>query len=836
MSTDVSFYNPLDIEKIVQTYWEEKRCFQSKEDLGKEKFYCLVMLPYPSGNLHMGHVRNYTIGDLIARYQLHKGRNVLHPMGWDAFGLPAENAAIQHKLPPVKWIRKNIKKIRNQLKQLGFSYDWSREITTCDPSYYRWEQWIFLQLYKKGLAYKKNSIVNWDPVDQTVLANEQVIHGRGWRSGVSIERREISQWFLKITNYSEELLKDLNTLKEWPERVIAMQRNWIGKSYGITVIFSLENREDKLQIFTTRPDVIMGISYIAIAPEHPLAKECAKKSKKVFDFLRTFSRTRTAEVDIAAQEKRGIVTDLFAIHPITQEKLPVWIANFILMESFFGGIMAVPAHNEQDHAFALRYNLPIRPVIKTANNSQWNYERFAYTDSGKLFNSGPFNGIDSKEAFDIVTNYLKIRGYCNNRQPNYRLRDWCISRQRYWGTPIPIVYCKKCGIVPVPENQLPVLLPESIIPTGHSSPLKQNVEFYKTECPVCNRISVRETDTMDTFVSSSWYYARYTCSNQKNTVLDDRTRYWIPVDQYVGGIEHAVMHLLYTRFFHKALRDLGLLHSDEPFSRLLTQGMVLKDGVKMSKSKGNIIAPKSLIAKYGSDAVRLFVIFAAPPEQDLEWSENGVAGVHRFLRKLWNLANRFKSSLLVINQKKGLHYRQQKKNSSKNNKRIQYIMYTYLLQANNDMERNQFNTVVSASMKILNLLLVVSNKPDDESKSLLLHEGLGILLRLLSPITPHITHFLWKLLGFGENILDAPWPKVDLKDLQTFQTEIDVVVQINGKFRSRIQVSANDTDKLIEDLALNQDSIKRYISGKKIKNVIVVRKKLINIVLCSTKR
>ena len=819
-----AFYNPLDIEKTVQAYWDENKCFLVKEDLSKEKFYCLAMLPYPSGELHMGHVRNYTIGDLIARYQLHKGRNVLQPMGWDAFGLPAENAAIQHKLPPAEWTRKNIKKMRKQLKKLGFAYDWSREITTCDPLYYVWGQWFFIQLYKKGLAYKKHSVVNWDPIDQTVLANEQVINGRGWRSGAIIEQREISQWFLKITDYSEELLKGLDELKEWPEQVITMQRNWIGQSHGVTVIFSLEKSANTLQIFTTRLNILMGVSYITIAPEHPIAKARAKKVKKVAEFLKKCRQTRVTESDAITQKKEGIATGLFAIHPITQEKLPIWIANFVVMEYASGEVMAVPAHNETDHAFALKYHLPIRPVIKPVDNNAWNYKQAAYVGPGKLFNSDPFDGINSEKAFDVIVDYLKTHGRVNNYQTYYRLRDWGISRQRYWGTPIPVVYCNSCGIVPVPENQLPILLPENIIPTGHSSPLKASYEFYKTKCPTCNKTAVRETDTMDTFIESSWYYARYACPDQDNAMLDDRAKYWTPVDQYIGGIEHAIMHLLYTRFFHKVLRDLGLLNSNEPFSRLLTQGMVLNDGTKMSKSKGNIVTPQSLVKKYGSDTVRLFIIFAAPPEQDLEWSDRGIEGAHRFLKKLWNLSNRVKEVLLTINQKKERHYCQREVFDYKH---VRQAIHRHLLQANNDMERYQFNTVVSAATKILNLLMKLTI--DNEEKSHLIHEGLGILLRLLSPITPHITHFLWQSLGFGENILDSSWPKVDSKAIQT--SKVEIVVQINGKLRARIQIPSDASEELIKNITLNQNNIQNYIANKKIKRIIIVPQKLVNIVV-----
>ena len=816
-------YNPANIEAAAQSYWEENECFKVKEDLSKEKFYCVSMFPYPSGELHMGHVRNYTIGDLITRYQRHKGRNVLQPMGWDAFGLPAENAAIHRELPPAEWTHKNIKKMRKQFKQLGFAYDWSREITTCEPDYYRWEQWLFIQLYKKGLAYKKNAIVNWDPVDQTVLANEQIINGRGWRSGAPIEHREISQWFLKITDYSEELLKDLDELKGWPEQVITMQRNWIGQSKGIVVNFSLEKRVTPLAVFTIRPDTLMGVTYLAIAPEHTLVKARAKESEKIAAFLKKYQQTRVAEADIASDEKEGIESGLFAIHPVTHEKLPIWIANFVLTEYASGVIMAVPAHDERDHEFALKYGLPIKPVIKPADNSEWNYQQAAYTKPGNLINSTPFEGMNSKTAFNVVADYLKNHNL-GHRQTNYRLRDWGISRQRYWGTPIPIIYCETCGTIPVPENRLPIILPENIIPTGHASPLKDLPDFYKTKCPTCNKAAIRETDTMDTFIESSWYYARYTCPDQGKVMLDDRAKYWTPVDQYIGGIEHAVMHLLYARFMHKLLRDLGLFNSNEPFIRLLTQGMVLKDGAKMSKSKGNVVTPQSLIKKYGADTVRLFIIFAAPPDHDLEWSDSGVEGAHRFLNKLWSFASQVKDVLIAINQEKNRNTYQWKTSS---HKQIRQTLHEYLQQANNDIERMQFNTVVSAAMKILNLLKKLT--VDNELESHLMHEGIGILLRLLLPITPHITHNLWQALGFGENILEANWPKPDSKALQT--TQIKMIVQINGKLRARIQVPTEAPDDAIKNTALNQKNVQRYLVDKKIQKIIVVPKKLVNIVV-----
>jgi leucyl-tRNA synthetase len=814
-------YHPAEIEQAAQAYWAKNACFAAKEDMSKEKFYCLSMLPYPSGELHMGHVRNYTIGDVIARCQMQKGRNVLQPMGWDAFGLPAENAAIARNIPPAEWTYKNIATMRSQFQQLGFAYDWQREITTCKPEYYRWEQWLFVQLFKKGLAYKKNSMVNWDPVDHTVLANEQVIDGKGWRSGVPVERREISQWFLRITDYAAELLHDLRELKDWPDQVKVMQRNWIGQSEGVTINFAVDKHKEKIAVFTTRPDTIMGISYIAIAPEHPLTKECAKKSKEIDAFVIKCKQTRVAEADIATQEKVGIDSGLFAIHPISKIKVPIWITNYVLMEYGSGAVMAVPAHDERDHEFALKYNLPISPVIQPDNQS-WNFQKKAYIDRGKLINSAQFDNLDSAQAFDVIADYLKSHGI-GERKTHYRLRDWGISRQRYWGTPIPIINCKHCGMVPVPESDLPVILPENLIPTGHASPLVDDADFYKVKCPICGKVARRETDTMDTFVESSWYYARYCCPNQDQAMLDDRAKYWTPVDQYIGGIEHAVMHLLYARFMHKLLRDIGLLNSNEPFTRLLTQGMVLKDGAKMSKSKDNIVAPLALIKQYGADTVRLFIIFAAPPEHDLEWSDEGVEGAYRFLKKLWAFALECKPFIETINHaNKKISY--ETIDATQN---FRQTLHGYLEQANHDMKRLQFNTVVSAAMKIFNLISKLSL--DDENHQRLIHEGLWILLRLLAPITPHICHQLWQQLGFGENILDSGWPKVDPKALQTNQVEM--VIQVNGKLRAKIQVPIDAANDIVENMALNQENVQRFILDKKIKKVIIVPKKLVNIVI-----
>jgi len=805
-------YIPEDIEQSAQNYWAEYCSFEVKENSLKENFYCLSMLPYPSGELHMGHIRNYTIGDVITRYQILLGKNVLQPMGWDAFGLPAENAAMQHKLSPSEWTHQNIDKMRVTLKQMGYAIDWTREVATCEPDYYRWEQWFFLKLYEKGLVYKKNAVVNWDPVDQTVLANEQVVDGCGWRSGALIEQREISQWFIKITAYTEELLKDLETLEGWPEQVRTMQKNWIGRSEGTQISFEVENEKDSLVIFTTRPDTLMGVSYMGIASEHPLAKKAALSNADILKFIEECKHTKVAEADMATMKKRGIVTPFFAIHPITQKKIPIWITNFVLMAYGSGAVMAVPAHDERDHEFALQYNLPIPPVIKP-KDKMWNYEKAAFTEHGIMFNSGEFDDIPSEQAKEKITSVL-IQKNIAEKKVNFRLRDWGISRQRYWGTPIPIIYCEKCGVQPVPEKDLPVILPTNIVPTGHGSPLAQEKKFYETHCPKCGGKAIRETDTMDTFVESSWYFARYCCNDQDKAMLDDRANYWLPVNQYIGGIEHAILHLLYARFFQKAMRDEGLVKSGEPFEHLLTQGMVLKDGAKMSKSKSNIVTPNSLIKKYGADTIRFFSIFAAPPEQSLEWSDNGVEGAYRFLKKLWHFCH-------ALPELKTNHHKVAENNA------VRYKIYEILQQANQDMARYQLNTVVSAVMKLFNVL---SKIPQEEATNLaIIQEGLNILLRILSPITPHITHYLWQQLGFGENILKASWPKVDKNALKA--DTIELVIQVNGKLRAKMTVPSKAKQKEIEELALKQDNIQRYIEGKSVCKVIVVPGKLVNIVV-----
>ncbi len=806
-------YDFASIEAAAQNYWEEHHSFECPKDPEpkQEKFYCLSMFLYPSGDLHMGHVRNYTIGDVISRYHHMQGKQVLQPIGWDAFGLPAENAAIAHRLSPAQWTYNNIEKMRKQFRQLGYGYDWRREIATCEPEYYRWEQWLFVQLYKQGLVYKKSAVVNWDPVDNTVLANEQVIDGKGWRSGAPIERREIPQWFFKITAYADELLNDLDKLTGWPPQVVTMQRNWIGRSEGSNIHFPLEDSES-LTIFTTRVDTLMGVSYIAIAPQHPLAQNAAKNDPALAHFIDECHHTKVAEADIATAQKKGIRLQQKALHPITGEKLPIWVANFVLMEYGSGAIMAVPAHDPRDFEFAALYDLPVKPVIQPVD-SAWDFTQGAFNGDGILINSGPFNGLTTAQARKKIIEFL-IEKKLGERQVHFRLRDWGISRQRYWGAPIPIIQCPRCGDVAVPEKDLPVILPTDLIPDGHASPLASMPDFYNVQCPQCAGPARRETDTMDTFVESSWYYARYACYDQDHAILDERANYWTPVDQYIGGIEHAILHLLYARFMHKLLRDQGLLNSDEPFTRLLTQGMVLKDGTKMSKSKGNIVAPQKMLEKYGADTVRLFIIFAAPPEQSLEWSDSGVEGAYRFLKKLWNFAFHVKMSLTPSPAQPAELYA------------LYQQIHQILQQARQDMDRLQLNTVVSASMKLLNLLIKL---PLDATHSPVIHEGMNILLRILAPITPHITHHLWRELGYGENILKAPWPQVNLQALQI--QEIQIMVQINGKLRGKITVDQNATAEEIEKLALQEDNVRRYIGDQTIKKIIVVPKKLVSIVL-----
>lgn len=818
-------YNPQKIEEHVQHYWEEHNSFQATEAVNKEKFYCLTMFPYPSGRLHIGHARNYTIGDVISRYQRMLGKNVLQPMGWDAFGLPAENAAIAHKVAPAEWTYKNINVMRNQMKRLGFAYDWSREITTCNPKYYHWEQWFFLKMYEKGMVYKKNAEVNWDPVDQTVLANEQVVDGRGWRSGALVERREIPQWFFKITAYADELLNDIDLLEGWPQAVKTMQKNWIDRSVGAEIIFKIKESQETLTVFTTRADTLFGATYLAIAPQHPLAKKSAEHNHQVSQFLDECKNIKVAEAELATLPKKGCPTGLYAEHPITHEAIPIWIANFVLIEYGTGAIMGVPAHDQRDFEFAKLYSLPIKQVITPLDQSSFNIQKAAWTQPGELINSEQYNGLTSKEATSLIIEFLENHG-SGRAKIQFRLRDWSISRQRYWGAPIPIIYCDVCGTQPVPEHDLPVVLPENVTFTGVTSPLKTAVEFYETTCPNCKGPAKRETDTFDTFVESSWYYARFACKKQEKMMLDGRANYWVPVDQYIGGVEHAVLHLLYARFFHKAMRDLGLLNSDEPFMRLLNQGHVLNKGIKMSKSKGNVVDPDILIERFGADTVRLFIIFASPPEQSLEWSDSGAEGAFRFLKRLWNYC--FEQHELI--QK--LNHQQQPADidweaADLNIRDAMRQIYEILEQARFDYERAQFNTVVSAAMKILNL---VSGFPhsDDPAYGYCVQQSISILLRILAPITPHITHQLWQDLHYKGHILNASFPKVSTGLFKA--TQLELVVQINGKLRTRIKVPQNANDKMIQDIAENDTKVQQSIAGKAIKKIITVRGKLVNIV------
>ncbi len=628
-------YQPDSVEREAQQYWADARCFEVSEDPDKDKFYCLTMFPYPSGKLHMGHVRVFTISDVFARYQRMQGKHVLQPMGWDAFGMPAENAAIQRGIAPAKWTYDNIDDMRGQLKRLGYAYDWTREITTCRPDYYRWEQWLFTRMFKKGLVYRKNSVVNWDPVDQTVLANEQVIDGRGWRSDARVERREIPQWFMKITAYADELLEALDRLPGWPDSVKTMQRNWIGRSEGVELSFDVAGEEEPLTVYTTRPDTLMGVTYMAVAAEHPLAARAAASDAGVAAFIEECKKTDAAEATLETMEKKGMPLGIAAIHPITGEDIPLWVANFVLMSYGTGAVMAVPGHDARDWEFATKHGVPIKQVIAPADGSEVDIQEAVFVDKGVLINSGEFDGLEFEAAFNAIADHFERTGR-GRRTVNFRLRDWGVSRQRYWGTPIPIIYCEDCGAVAVPEEQLPVVLPENVEFTGVGSPLREMPEFYKVDCPQCGKVARRETDTFDTFVESSWYFARYACPDNASAMLDKRAEYWTPVDQYTGGIEHAILHLLYSRFFQRVMRDEGLTGVSEPFTNLLTQGMVLKDGAKMSKAKGNTVDPQELIARYGADTVRLFMMFAAPPEQALEWSDEGVQGSFRFLKRFWN--------------------------------------------------------------------------------------------------------------------------------------------------------------------------------------------------------
>ncbi|MGA2654620.1 MAG: leucine--tRNA ligase [Gammaproteobacteria bacterium] len=770
-------YQPEHIEPAVQAFWDTDKTFQVKEDSHREKFYCLSMLPYPSGHLHMGHVRNYTIGDVIARFERMNGKNVLQPMGWDAFGLPAENAAIKNGSAPSQWTYENIAHMRNQLQKLGFAYDWSREIATCDPHYYRWEQWLFLQMYKKGLVYKKSTLVNWDPVDQTVLANEQVINGRGWRSDALVELREIPQWFFKITDYAEELLTELAQMPGWPEQVRTMQKNWIGRSVGHRVFFKLQNSEATLEVYTTRLDTLSGVTYLAIAAQHPLAHLAGENNAEVKAFIDECAHGKTAEAELAQMEKRGIFTGLYAHHPITNELLPIWIANFVLMNYGSGAVMAVPIQDERDAAFAEKYQLPVKEITDSVDES----------------------------AFE--------------QQVNFRLRDWGISRQRYWGAPIPMINCETCGPQPVKEEDLPVVLPEGLIPSEKGSVLKEHAEFLKAKCPNCGEPATRESDTFDTFMESSWYFARYTCPDQDKKILDERALYWLPVDYYIGGIEHAVMHLLYSRFIYKVLRDLNLVPGDEPFKNLLTQGMVLKDGAKMSKSKGNTVDPNVLINTYGADTVRLFSMFAAPPELSLEWSDAGVEGASRYLKRLYKLVHTHLQNPIQGESVKDLNANQQE---------LRYQIHFTIKKVTEDIQvRKIFNTAIASIMELTNFLHKYT--VNDATDYALMQRALETIVLLLAPITPHVCHFLWQQLGNEGTVALHPWPAFDNSFLSRAQYEL--VVQVNGKVRAKLQIAEGTDEEAIKQQALQEDNVQKFIAGKDIKKIIIVPKRLVSIVI-----
>ena len=815
-------YDPQSIEQEAQRFWEENGSFRVKEDPEREKFYCLSMFPYPSGRLHMGHVRNYTIGDVIARFERMRGMNVLQPMGWDAFGLPAENAAMQNNVPPAKWTYENIDYMRGQLQRLGFGYDWDRELATCHPEYYRWEQWLFTRLFEKGLVYKKTAPVNWCPHDQTVLANEQVVEGRCWRCDSVVERQEIPQWFMRITAYADELLADLDKLPGWPEQVRTMQRNWIGRSEGVEVHFGVEGADEDLKVFTTRPDTLMGVTYVAVATEHPLAKQAAEGDERLAAFIEECRHLGTSEADLETMEKKGVDTGRKAIHPITGEAVPVFAANFVLMEYGEGAVMAVPAHDQRDWEFAKKYGLPIRQVIAPEDGSDPGLDEGAFTDKGILVESGDFIGLTFEQAFDAIAKQLEAQGK-GARRVNYRLRDWGVSRQRYWGAPIPVINCPDCGAVPVPDSDLPVRLPEEVSFEGIGSPLKRMAEFIDTTCPKCGGKAERETDTFDTFMESSWYYARYTCRDNGEAMLDPRADHWLPVDQYIGGIEHAILHLLYARFYHKLMRDEGLVASDEPFTRLLTQGMVLKDGAKMSKSKGNTVDPQEMVEHYGADTVRLFTMFAAPPEQSLEWSDSGVEGAHRFLKRLWAFAAEHGEAFRAANAAgTGYDYGDAPEAVTAARREV----HEALQQALADFAKYQFNTVVSGCMKILNTLSGLDDTgPAAET---LRREGLGLLLRLLAPVAPHVTHHLWAELAYGGDVLEAPWPEVDESAL--VRDTIELVVQVNGKVRGKVAVAADAAEDAIKEAALAEENVQRFIEGADVKKVIVVPGRLVNVV------
>lgn len=829
-------YNPANVEASAQEFWEQNQSFRVSEDPNRKKFYCLSMFPYPSGALHMGHVRNYSIGDAMSRYQRMLGKNVLQPMGWDAFGLPAENAAIAKGVPAAKWTYENIGYMKRQLKLLGFGYDWSRELATCKPDYYRWEQWFFTRLIEKGLAYRKMAVVNWDPVEQTVLANEQVdSNGRGWRSGAPVEKREIPQWFIRITAYADELLEELDNMLGWPESVKTMQRNWIGRSEGVEFDIPVEGNHPPLRVFTTRPDTLMGITYAAVAPEYPLAQHYAESNPEIADFIESCKNVSTSEAALESMEKVGKRLPIKAIHPASGEKIPIFVANFVLITYGTGAIMAVPGHDQRDWEFARKFGLDIRKVVRPAEGDV-DLQEGAYVDKLNTLscNSGDFDGLDFESCFNATADFLTERAN-GKRTVNYRLRDWGVSRQRYWGCPVPVIYDSEGDTHPVPDDQLPVVLPEDVEFQGVSSPIREDPAFVEALVPGTEEPGRRETDTFDTFVESAWYFARFCCPGA-DAKVDERANYWLPVDHYIGGIEHAVLHLLYARLYHKLMRDIGLLDSDEPFTNLLTQGMVLKDGSKMSKSVGNVVDPQEMIDQYGADSVRLFILFASPPRQTLEWNDEALAGAHRFLNRIWNLVCRFRDQIRDhCNGRDRFEFDDvgwAREISDQPTRDLRLQTHTLLQRICQDFERHQYNTAIAACMELCNAVSAFDSEYSDAGCPVRLEatiEAILVLVRVLAPIVPHICHELWQRVGFENALLDTAWPKVDRAAL--VQELITLPVQVNGRLRGQIQVNADACDSEISDAALDLPGVQRFVSGLDIKRIIIVHKKMVNVVV-----
>jgi len=832
----MSKYNFKSIEVKWQKYWEENKSFKAEIDSSKQKYYLLEMFPYPSGRIHMGHVRNYGIGDAVARFMRMKGFNVLHPIGWDAFGLPAENAAIQNKSHPAQWTEENIAAMQVQLRSLGLSYDWDREIATCRPEYYRWNQWCFLKFYEKGLVYRKKSQINWCNSCNTVLANEQVVDGCCWRCDGEVEDRFQEGWFFKITDYADRLLEGCDRLSgKWPEQVLTMQSNWIGKSYGAEVDFNIKDQNEVIKVFTTRPDTLYGATFMVLAPEHPLVTKLSlgtKQETEVNEFINKVKQEDKVNRASETGEKSGVFTGVYAVNPLTGEDIPVWSANFVLMDYGTGAIMSVPAHDQRDLDFALKYDLPVRIVIQSTETSldESNMKK-AFSASGVMVNSGAFNGLSSDEAKKKVCDYLEeIK--VGKASVNFRLRDWGVSRQRYWGTPIPIIQCDQCGLIPVPEDQLPVKLPLDVdLGNRGQSPLKTLADFFETQCPSCGKVARRETDTLDTFVCSSWYFNRYTsASNDQFAFNKDDLDYWMPVDQYIGGIEHAILHLLYSRFFHLVFKDLGLIKSDEPFDHLLTQGMVIKDGTKMSKSKGNVVDPDEIIQSYGADTARLFILFAAPPTKDLEWSNQGVEGCYRFLKRVWRIFHDFLDDIKCVDT---IH--EDYETDSKELRELRRVTHVTIRRVTDDIQtRMQFNTAISAIMEFVNYLYTFRGswdltKDNTNGAIPLVRESFNTLILLLSPFAPHIAEEMWSLLDHKTSVVQVEWPVFNKKF--TITEELLIVIQLNGKVKQRINVSASASQEDIKSLALSDSKIREQIKGKEIKKVIIVPGKLVNIVV-----